>query len=471
MTELSAGIVSTQEPEDAGTTPDAPPTSVLYRELLQNYKNIVASEGVYLTDSTGRRYIDAVGGTAVNIIGHGVSEISARVADNWDSTSFVYSAFMTNPWQEELARKLASITPIEDGRVFFTSGGSEANESAVKLARQYHLDCGRASKWKVISRTASYHGNTLAMLALSGRPTWSARYSPYLDSSPKIAAAYCYRCPFSLSHPQCGIRCAEDLERVILQEGPDTVSAFLVEPISGSSLAGAVPVEGYYERIQEICRKYDVLFIADEVLTGYGRTGRTFAIEHWDVTPDIVTVGKGLGSGYTPIAACVASGAIVDKIRSVSGQFVHGFTYGGMPMACAIGVQVFDYIQEHSLFELASTRGDYLRARLEELAPTIPAIGDIRGLGLLQGVEIVGNPKTRQPFSPDRKIASRIVREAEARGVLFREGTPGANAGKDGDQIQISPPFVISPNEIDEMVSVLGDSIRTVLAEEAEALT
>lgn len=305
------------------------------------------------------------------------------------------------------------------------------------------------------------------MLALSSRPTWSSRYSPYISGSPKVAAAYCYRCPFSLTHPGCGTQCADDLERVILQEGPDTVSAFLVEPISDSSLAGATPVEGYYERIQEVCRKYDVLFIADEVLTGYGRTGKPFAVEHWNVIPDIITLGKGLGSGYTPIAACVASGAIVDTIRSTSGQFVHGFTYGGMPMACAIGVQVFDYIRQHDLFERAATQGKYLRAGLEELASSIPEIGDVRGLGLFQGVEIVRDPLTQKPFAPERSIAHRVVRQAESMGVLLREGTPGANGGKDGDQIQITPPFIISMAEIDEVVDVLGRSIRTVLDQES----
>ncbi|MFI0446586.1 aspartate aminotransferase family protein [Actinomadura sp. 6N118] len=437
--------------------------SVLHRDLRHHYKNIIESTGVYLIDSEGRRYLDAVGGAAVNIIGHGVSEISDAVAKSPHSTSFVYSAVLTNPWQEELAAKLASITPVEKGKVFFTSGGSEANETAIKLARQYHLDRGVATKWKVISRAASYHGNTLAMLGLSGRPSWASRYSPYIDNNPRIAAAYCYRCPFSMAHPECGIRCAEDLERVILQEGPETVAAFLCEPVSGTSLAGAVPVPGYYEGIQKICRKYDVLFIVDEVLTGYGRTGKAFAIDHWNVRPDILTVGKGLGSGYIPIAACVADGRIVDTIRSVSGQFVHGFTYGGMPMACAVGVKVFDYVTEHNLFGLAAERGKYLRSRLDELAERIPEIGDVRGLGLLQGVEIVADPHSRKPFDPALDVSRRIVREAERRGVLLREGTPGANAGKDGDQIQISPPFIIRPDEIDEVVRVLGEAISAVL--------
>jgi adenosylmethionine-8-amino-7-oxononanoate aminotransferase len=450
---VDSGIVNGEKPGSA----------VLHRDLRRKYKEIIESEGVYLTDSEHRRYIDAVGGAAVNIIGHGVPEISRAIAEAALSTSFVYSAVLTNPWQEELARKLAPIVPVDDGKVFFVSGGSEANETAVKLARQYHLDRGAATKWKVVSRAAAYHGNTLAMLGMSGRPSWSSRYSPYFESSPKIAAAYCYRCPFSMTYPSCGIQCAEDLERVILEEGPEIVSAFLCEPISGTSLAGATPVPGYYERILEICRKYDVLFIADEVLTGYGRTGRPFAIEHWNVRPDIVTLGKGLGSGYVPIAACIVDNRIVDTIRRSSGEFVGGFTYGGMPMACAIGVKVFDYIREHNLFERAVERGKYLRLRLEELASEVPEIGDVRGLGLLQGVEIVSDAASRAPFDPSLQVSKRVVQEAERRGVLLREGTPGANGGKDGDQVQISPPFVITPEQINEVARVLGESIRAVM--------
>ncbi|MGI5129929.1 aspartate aminotransferase family protein [Pseudonocardia sp. CA-107938] len=450
-------------------TPEGTDGAVLYRDLRHPYVRIVESAGSCLVDSAGKRYIDAVGGAAVNIIGHGVPEITAELARHAASTSFVYSAVLTNPWQEELATKLASITPVDGGKVFFTSGGSEANESAVKLVRQYHLDRGAATKWKIISRVAGYHGNTLAMLGLSGRPTWASRYSPYIASNPRVAASYCYRCPFNSEFPGCGIQCAEDLERVILQEGPETVAGFLVEPVSGTSLAGAVPVPGYYERIQEICRKYDVLLIADEVLTGYGRTGKPFAIQHWDVRPDILTVGKGLGSGYAPIAACVASDRVVDTIRNGTGQFVHGFTYGGMPMACAVGVQVFDYIQQHALFDRAAERGDLLRHRLDALAARERRIGDVRGLGLLQGVEIVRDPITRAPFAPHLNVSKRIVEEAERRGVLLREGTPGPNAGKDGDQIQISPPFVITPEEIDEVVRVLGQSIEAVLGKEQAA--
>ena len=438
-------------------------SSVLYRNLKRNYKKIVRAKGVYLTDSGGREYLDAVGGVAVNIIGHGVQEISTAIAENFESTSFAYSAAFTNIWQEELATKISSISPIKNGKIFFTSGGSEANETAIKLARQYHVERGESQRWKVISRWQSYHGNTLSMLSVSGRPSWRSLYDPYLIVSPHIVPPYCYRCPFGKEYPSCGVECADDLERTILQEGPETVAAFIAEPVVGTSLAGVVPVKEYYEKIRLICDKYGILFIADEVLTGYGRTGLPFSIDHWAITPDILTMGKGVGSGYAPIAACLASEAVVDVLRKGSGRFLHGFTYGGLPLACFIGVQVFDYIQKHNLFDRSATQGSYLHAKLTEMASTRPFIGDVRGLGLLAGVEFVQDPILKTPFDKSRRITDEVVRVAEENGLLLREGTPDANYGKGGDQIQISPAYVITNEEIDILVKILGHTLDSVL--------
>lgn len=425
---------------------------------------MVRGDGVYLFDQDGSRYLDAVGGVAVNIIGHGVQEIGDAIARNVQQTSFAYGAAFTSPWQEELARNLVSISPFTDASVYFTSGGSEANETAVKLARQYHLERGKAQKWKVVSRWQSYHGNTLATLGLSGRPSWRQPYDPYLVASPHIVPPYCYRCPFERTYPSCGVACADDLERTILQEGPDTVSAFIAEPIIGTSLAGVVPVPEYYARIREICDRYDILFIADEVLTGYGRTGKAFSIDHWGIRPDILTVGKGVGSGYVPLAACIADPAVVDSLRSGGGKFTHGFTYSGMPISCFIGQQVFNYVQQHDLFRASAVNGAYLHERLHAMAETREYIGDVRGLGMLAGVELVADHESKQPFPRERAITDRIVIEAEARGLLLREGTPDANYGKGGDQIQISPAYVITREQIDDVVDILADSIDTVVA-------
>lgn len=439
-------------------------SSVLHRDLKREYKSVVRGEGVYLFDQDGRRYLDAVGGVAVNIIGHGVQEIGDAVARNVQQTSFAYGAAFTSPWQEELARNLVTIAPFDEASVYFTSGGSEANETAVKLARQYHLERGNAQKWKVVSRWQSYHGNTLTTLGLSGRPSWRGPYDPYLIPSPHIVPPYCYRCPFERTYPSCGVACADDLERTVLQEGPETISAFIAEPVVGTSLAGVVPVPEYYARIREICDRYDILFIADEVLTGYGRTGKAFSIDHWGVRPDILTLGKGVGSGYVPLAACIADAAVIDPLRSGGGKFTHGFTYSGMPISCFIGQQVFDYVMEHDLFAASATNGAYLHERLRDMAETREYVGDVRGLGMLAGVELVADHESKRPFPREQAITDRIVIDAEARGLLLREGTPDANYGRGGDQIQISPAYVITREQIDVVVDLLAESIDAVVA-------
>jgi adenosylmethionine-8-amino-7-oxononanoate aminotransferase len=436
---------------------------VLYRNLRKPYTTIARGTGVTLWDNNGKEYLDAVGGVAVNVIGHGVPEITDAIAKAGATTTFSYAAVFTNPWQEELAANIASISPIPDSKVFFTSGGSEANESAIKLARQYHIERGQPQRWKVISRWQSYHGNTLGTLAISGRPSWRIPYDPYLVVAPHIVPPYCYRCPFEKTYPTCGVECADDLERTILQEGADTISAFIAEPVVGTSLAGVVPVPEYYARIREICDRYGILFIADEVLTGYGRTGKAFSIDHWGIIPDIITVGKGVGSGYTPIAACIADPKIVDVLRKGSGRFLHGFTYGGMSLACFIGVQVFDYIAKHDLFARSAEQGAYLHEQLHAMAVSRPAIGNVRGLGLFAGVELVADRDTKAPFDKSLAVTDRIVAVAETKGLLLREGSPDANYGKGGDQVQISPPYVITREEIDRLVDLLGQSIDEVV--------
>lgn len=438
-------------------------SSVFYRNMRAPHTNFVRSKGMYLYDHTGKEFLDAAGGVAVNIIGHQVTEITQALIADVESTSFVYGAAYTNPWQERLAHNVASIAPFPEGKVFFCSGGSEANESAIKLARQYHLERGNLSKWKVISRWQSYHGSTLGTLSLSGRPSWRTPYDPYLVHSPKIIAPYCYR-----YHDVCDETCADffanDLERTILMEGRDTVSAFIAEPVIGTALVGAVPPPGYYERIREICDAYDVLFIADEVLTGYGRTGTPFAIEMWDAEPDIITVGKGLGSGYAALGACIASPKVVEAFRDGTGQWVHSFTYSGLPLAMRVGVAVFDYVQEHRLFEASAKAGLRLNAALTGLAERCDAIGDVRGVGLLAGIELVQDRATKEPFDPQLNLTARIVSEAHRRGVIVREGSPDSNFGKGGDQIQITPPFIISDADIDLLINVLEESIRVTLA-------
>jgi len=299
---------------------------------------------------------------------------------------------------------------------------------------------------------------------VSGRPSWRSIHDPYLFHVPHIDPPYCYRCPYGLTYPSCGIRCAEDLERTIRLEGPETIAAFIAEPVIGTSVTGVVPVPEYYSRIREICDEFGILFIADEVLCGYGRTGRSCAIDHWGVVPDIITMGKALGSGYAALAACVADEHVVDALRRGSGQFVHGFTYSGLPLSCFIGVQVFNMIQDAGLFDRSAEQGKYLFDQLAVLSRH-PIVGDIRGLGLLAGVEFVADRETRRPFPPELNLTERIVTRAEERGLLLRQGVGGANYGHGGDHIQITPPYIISRGEIDELVSVLDSVLHEVGAE------
>jgi adenosylmethionine-8-amino-7-oxononanoate aminotransferase len=332
------------------------------------------------------------------------------------------------------------------------------------MARQYHLQCGRPGRHKVIARWQSFHGSTLATLSLSGRPAWREPFLPMLPPAPHIVPPYCYRCPLGHTYPGCGVACADDLERTILMEGPDSIAAFIAEPVIGSTVTAVVPVPEYYRRIREICDRYDVLFIADEVLTGYGRTGRWLAIEHWDVTPDIVVMGKGISSGYVPLGAVLAAQRVVDAFTSGSGTFSHGFTYSGNPFCTFVGLQVLQYALAHQLFEGVAAKGQHLRTALEELAGRHQIIGDVRGLGLFAGLEIVADRASREPFPEQAGLTRRIVRGALERGVLILPGVAGANYGRGGDHIHLSPPYIITPAEIDLVAGVLDDTLTEIEA-------
>jgi adenosylmethionine-8-amino-7-oxononanoate aminotransferase len=435
-------------------------SAVFHRDLRATYDSIVSASGMYLRDANGREILDAVGGAGTVVLGHGVTEITDAVARHGRELSFVYGATFTNPWQEQLAAELVGMNPRLATRVYFVSGGSEGNETAVKMARQYHLQRGRPQKHKVIARWQSFHGSTLATLSLSGRPAWREPFLPLLSPVPHIVPPYCYRCPLGRGYPDCEAACADDLERAIVMEGPDSVAAFIAEPVIGTTVTAVVPVPDYYRRIREICDRYDVLFIADEVLTGYGRTGRWLAIEHWDVAPDIVVMGKGISSGYVPLGAVLAAQRVVAAFESGSGQFAHGFTYSGNPFCTFVGLQVLRHARDHGLFDQVGEKGEYLAAVLAELAARHEIVGDVRGLGLLAGLEFVADRATRRPFPERADITRRVARLALERGVLIIPGVPGANYGQGGDHIQLSPPYVITRAQIDRIGEVL-DAVLT----------
>jgi adenosylmethionine-8-amino-7-oxononanoate aminotransferase len=430
---------------------------LFHRALNDSWLRISHGEGVYLYDEEGQKWLDACAGVHVVSIGHGVPEIAAAMEAQARKVCFTYARFLTQP-QIDLAERIATMTPGDLNRVFFVSGGSEATESAMKIARKYHVERGRASKHKVISRWQSWHGNTVGALSMSGRSPWRRDYEPYLLDFPHILPCYPYRCPYCRDAGVCNLSCADDLERVIEQEGADSIAAFIAEPILGTSCCGLTPPMDYFVRIREICDRHDILMIVDEVVTGFGRTGLNFGIEHFGVVPDIMATGKGLSSGYTPIAATVVSDEVYDAIYQKQRSFVHGHTYGGNPLSCAVALAVQDYIDAHDLVENCRRMGERMLEKLKPLKGN-PIVGAVRGMGLLTGVEFVADKETRAPFPVEQGVTAAIVEGVMARKVLIMPGAPGLVDGVAGDHVAISPPFTVSEEQVDETVRVVIEAV------------
>lgn len=438
-------------------------SAVFYRDVNSTPPAIVRGEGVYIEDSTGRRYLDGSASAGVVGVGHGRTEIWDALAQEGRRVGFVYNATFTHPWQEQLATAVLDLAPDNMAGVYFVSGGSEANESAWKLARQYFVECGKPQKYKAIARWQSYHGVTLAALALSGRTSWKQVYAPMLQQVPRAAPPYEYHCPMCADRGGCTLACADDLERTLMMEGPDTVAAFFAEPIIGTTASGVTPHPGYYKRVREICDAHDVLFVADEVLCGYGRAGAPFAISAWGVQPDIITMGKAIGSGYAPLAAMVVSDRIRSAFADGTGRFVHGLTYSGSPSSCFVGLKINEIMKREGLFHRPADVGAILLGKLHELAQRHEIIGEVRGRGLLIGVEFVADRERRRPYPVSARITERIVSHMRSNGVLVAAGIPFANFGADGDHIQISPPFTISESEIAVLVAALDEALTAVV--------
>ncbi len=430
------------------------------RDFLKSYPQATRAEGCFIYTADGRRYLDASGGAAVVTIGHGVEEVARSMADQAARLAYVHSSQFHTVVAEKLARRILDLAPRpmrQNGRVYFTSGGSEATETAIKLARQYWLERGDTKRSRVIARVQSYHGSTLGALSVSDNARRREPFAPLLSEWGHVAPCFCYRCPFNLAYPECNVDCADDLERTLARDGTDTVAAFIFEPVSGATLGAVPPPDGYVQRIAEICRRHGILLIADEVMTGMGRTGRPFAIEHWDVAPDLILVGKGIASGYAPLGAVVVSGHVVDAISNGSGAFLHGFTYNSHPVATAAGNAVLDYAERQNLFARVDNAGRELRAALEPLK-RFSVVGDIRGMGLLCGIEFVRDATTREPFPSDARIASRIAEDALESGVITYP-IQGCVDGERGDHILLAPPFTISTGMIQMIASALEHAI------------
>ena len=443
--------------------------AVFPRNFLKAYPQAVRAEGCFIYTAEGRRYLDASGGAAVVTIGHGAEEISRAMAEQAARLAYVHTSQFQTAIAEKLAARILALAPRgmqRDGRVYFTSGGSEATETALKLARQYWIERGEKKRHRVLSRQQSYHGSTLGALSVSGNVRRREPFAPMLKEWGHIPPCYCYRCPFGLRYPECNVDCADELDRVLERDGSKDVAAFIFEPVSGATLGAVAPPEGYVQRLAEICHRHGILLIADEVMSGMGRTGKPFAIEHWGVTPDMILVGKGIASGYAPLGAVVVAGHVVEAISRGSGAFLHGFTYNAHPVAVAAGNAVLDYIEREKLFERVQVVGNELREALDPLK-RFSVIGDIRGMGLLLGIEFVSDTNTRASFPADARVAVRIQEDAFEAGVMTYP-IQGCADGVRGDHILIAPPFTITTGMIHILVSglelAIGELDRTHVA-------
>ena len=436
--------------------------NVIPRDFRRRYRVAKRAEGIYVWDEDGNRYIDGSAGSAAVVnIGHGVAEIASVMAEQALSLAFAPMHMFTHRPVIELSEMIAELTPGSLNRVWYVSGGSEATENAVKLARQYHVENGNPGKFIVISRWQSFHGNTFGAMNWGGHTLRRRKYVPMLQNAPHIAPAYRYRCAFCEDRPACNLRCAGALESEIRRQGPENVAAFIAEPVVAAAL-GAVPApEGYFQKVREICDRYDVLFISDEVMTGFGRTGTNFGINHWGVTPDIIATAKGISGGYSPLGAVIARDEIIDVLARHDANFAAGHTYTANPLSTAIGVAVLKYLRDHNLVENSRVQGERLLAKITALMDRHPIIGDVRGKGLMVGLEFVKDRATKQPFPPEQTIAARMGEVALEKGLITYP-LQGCVDGLEGDMMKFTPPLTITGEEVDELVAILDESISVV---------
>jgi adenosylmethionine-8-amino-7-oxononanoate aminotransferase len=471
-------------------------SAVLRRSFKRDFPAAVRGEGVYLWDSSNKKYLDFSGSAAVNFIGHGIQKISAAMAEQAAKLEFVHTSQFTTPVAEVYAEELLAFAGenFRGGAVYFTSGGSESIETALKLARQYQVEIGEPRRHQIVSRKQSYHGSTLGALSVSGNQRRREIYLPMIREFAHVGMPYCYRCAFDCTDScrNCGQQYAAELERAIAETDGEA-AAFIFEPLSGATLGAVVPPPGYLQSVAEICRRHGVLLIADEVMTGMGRTGRNFAVKHWlgqtgsdrnqenatredsVLAPDILVTAKGLSSGYAPLGAVIASKKVIDAIASGSGAFLHGFTYNAHPISLAAGRAVLQHLRSTNLIaaadsSVAGTAAAHLQQSLRSLLDGDQhddqqnghqrngVIGDIRGLGLLWGVEFVADQKSKRPFAPELNFAARVASTAMARGLLVYP-MQGCVDGISGDHLLLAPPAVITKEEITWSVTQLRAAV------------
>lgn len=439
-------------------------THILHRQMKKPLPTVAGGEGVYLIDAEGKRYLDGSGGAAVSCLGHNHPKVVQAIKDQVDKVAFAHTSFFTNEPSERLADYLCEQAPGDFGGVVFSAGGSESVEAALKVCRQSHLERGEDKRAHYIARHQSYHGATLATMSVGYHAARRRTYAPMLmkDNISHISPAYAYRHQQDgESEEEYGVRAAQELEAEILRVGPEKIAAFVAETVVGSSIGVAPPPKGYFKEIRRICDSYGVMLILDEVMSGMGRTGTLFAFEQEGVTPDIVTVAKGLGGGYQPIGATVVASKHAEAIAKGSAQLAHGHTYMAHATACAAALAVQTVIREENLLPRIRERGAYAMNALRERLGQHAHVGDIRGRGLFIGVELVADRETKEPLAPELNVASRVKQTAFNNGLICY---PNANSadGERGDHVLLAPPFIVSESEIDELVDKLGRSIDAV---------
>ena len=442
--------------------------SHLFYQGRQRRPVLDQARGVYIWDVDGKRYLDGSSGAMVCNIGHSNERVLDAMRRQMEKATFGYRLHFETEASEKLAAKTAALCPEGLNRVFFVSGGSEAVESALKLARQYTLAAGQPDRWKVIAREPSYHGSTLGALAVTGYAPLTGPFAPMMREMPKVPAPRAYLDGLDPADPATGRHYADMLEARILEEGPESVLAFIVEPVGGASTGALVPPAGYMERVQEICREHGVLLILDEVMTGAGRTGAFLATDHWGLEPDIIVMSKGFAAGYVPLGAMVAHERLVEAVLDAGG-FAHGYTYAGNPLACAAGLAVVDEIERQGLVANAGAMGARLKSRLEALKQRHAIIGDVRGKGLLLAFEFMADRATKAPLPAHLRAFERFPQIAYEKGlIVYSRRTRG---GLEGDHILVCPPMIATETHLDEIIAILDDALVQLEAEIRPALS
>lgn len=436
--------------------------SRLFYQTRQRRPLLDRAEGVYLWDRNGKRYLDGCSGAMVSNIGHSNPRVLKAMRDQMERSTFGYRLHFENEPAERLAAQIADLCPAGHDRVFFVSGGSEAVESCLKLARQYAFVTNQESRWRVITRNPSYHGCTLGALALTRYRPLTDPFLPMMQQMPSVPAPRCYLDKDSMTDAERGIRYADMLRDKIIELGPESVLAFIMEPVGGASTGALVAPDSYYPRVREICDEFGVLLIYDEVMSGAGRTGRYLAAEHWGVRPDIIALAKGLAAGYAPLGAMLAENRIIDPVLN-SGGFQHGFTYAGNPLACAAGLAVTQEILEQGLMDQAASVGDLLKAQLDGLMTEFDFIGDVRGKGLLLAFELVESRETMKPLPVGLNAYARLVELAYERGLIIYSRR--TREGLEGDHFMICPPMIVTPKHVSEIIMTLRESLDALQLE------